>query len=169
MVAGLSAGIYHRVQLRYHNSAFSNRPKAPSCEFVDKVTEGVVVFLFLVHVLNRKLQLALNFPHEEIVYHDVVGRFIQLVLDSHQLELPDHIFAFIKNVHSSQQADESALAALVLGSHQVADFEADQVHIFFCADTIFERRDLTPRLQQVMNKNVCVFQHERSQNRANFG
>ena len=114
LVVVLFAGFNHGVELRYHDGTLSNGAKHPPGQLVDKVAECVVVLLLSLHVLNRQLQLILHFPHEEVVYHYVIGWIIELVLDSHQLEFTLHVLAAIQNVHGLKQTDEGALAALVL-------------------------------------------------------
>lgn len=66
----------HGVKLRYHDDTFSQTAKLSSGQFVDEVTEGVIGFLFVFEILGWKLQLALNFPHKQIVYDDVACRII---------------------------------------------------------------------------------------------
>lgn len=112
LVIGAFRGTDHRVQLTHHNGTLSYGSKFPPSELVDKVTEGIVVFLFSFGLLNGQLQLTLDFSHEEIVDHDVVGRVIQLVFDPDQLELPLHRLTLIEKVERFKQSDETALGAL---------------------------------------------------------
>ena len=70
-----------------HDGTLSNGTEFTSDELVCKMTEGVIVFKCLTWVLYGQLQLALYFPHKEVVYHNVIGWIIQLVLDSEQTEV----------------------------------------------------------------------------------
>lgn len=62
----------------------------------------VVVFKYVIWFLDGKLQLALHFPHKEIVDDDVIGRFIQLVLDSDQTEVFLDLWFFVQQIHNIQ-------------------------------------------------------------------
>ena len=93
------------------------------------MTEGVVALLLSTRLLNRQLKLALNFSHEKVVDHDVVGRLVKFVLDSDQLELALHALAvfMVQSIHRFQKIDEATLTALILRSQQVADVKSNQI------------------------------------------
>ena len=63
------------------------------------MAEGIVIFFLSFGLLNRKLQLTLNFPHEEIVDNNVVGRSVHLIADLDDFELLLHGLAGIQQVH----------------------------------------------------------------------
>lgn len=62
----------HGVKLADHDSALRHDSKFTSSQFVGKMTEGIVIFLFASGLLDGKLKLAKNTAHEEIVDEDVV-------------------------------------------------------------------------------------------------
>ena len=97
-----------------HDGAIDNRSEFASNEFINKMTEGVIIFLFTFGFLDGKLELALHFSHEKVVYHDVVGWIIKFILDSDQFEFAAHQLAVVKEVHRFQQTDEGAFGALKL-------------------------------------------------------
>ena len=152
----LFAGCYHGVKLRNHDSAFSNGSEFPSGQFIQKVTEGIVIFLFSFWLLNGELQLTRNLSHEEIVDNDVVSRIVQLVFDPGQFELPLHALVLIKEVHSLEDVDKSTLAALQLRPHDVPDLESHQVDIEIVMMGVL----LYSHFQQRMNQTVDVAQHQ---------
>jgi hypothetical protein len=129
LVVWLSAGRDHGIELADHDGALSNRPEIAPRQFIDKMAESIVVFFLALDLLDGQLQLALHFPHKEIVNHDVIGRLIQLVLDPHQLELTMHRVAAVKQIHSFEHVDEDRLGALQLRSHKIADSEDHQVDV----------------------------------------
>ena len=100
--------------MRYHDCTLGNGPKHASGQLVYKVTEGVVVLFLALCILNRKLKLALNLPHKEVIDHHIVGWVIQFVPDPHYFKFALHILAVIQNVYRFQKSDKSALTALVL-------------------------------------------------------
>ena len=67
------AGFDHRVELRYHDGTLGNGPEHPPGQLIYKVAECVVALLLSLWILNRQLKLALHLPHEEVVYHYVIG------------------------------------------------------------------------------------------------
>ena len=76
------------------------------------MTESIIIFLLALRLLNGQLQLALNFPVEKIVDHDIVGRVIQFIFDPDDSEPIAHERSAIKKVHSFQHTQEGILAAL---------------------------------------------------------
>ena len=82
-----------------HNSTFRNGAKVPSRKLVNKMAEGIIIFFLALGLLNRKLQLALNFPHEEVVDDNVVGRSVHLITDLDDFELLLHGLFGVQQVH----------------------------------------------------------------------
>ena len=76
------------------------------------MTEDIVVFLFSLGFLDGKLQLALYFPHKQIVNDNIVGWIVQFIFYSDQSELASHSLTTIKHVHRSKNANKAALATL---------------------------------------------------------
>ena len=113
----------HGVKLRNHDGAFSNWPEFSPGQLIDKMAECIIAFLLSFRLLNGELEFALNFPHEEVVDHNVVGRIVQFVLDSDQSEFALHALILIEKIDRLQQADEPTLGALQFRSHDIADSE----------------------------------------------
>jgi hypothetical protein len=122
------AGRNQRVQLRYHERTLSNRTELPSDQFIHKVAEGIVLFLFGFWLLNRKLKLALYFPHEEIYNHYVVSWIVKFIFYHHNFELILHDLAFVHNVHGIQQTNKCAFFTFQFRPHQVVNPKAYQIY-----------------------------------------
>lgn len=90
------------------------------------MAEHIVVLFFVLGFLDGQLQFALHFPHKQVVYHNVVGTLLQLVLDPHQLELPPHLLATVQQIHRLKHTDETRLVALQLRPQQIAHSEHHQ-------------------------------------------
>jgi hypothetical protein len=95
-VIGVIASTDDGVMLGNDGGAFSQHSEFSPCEFVEKVSEGVVVFVLLLHVLDGELQLALHLPHEHVVDEHVIVLLIKLILDTHQLELTLHFLRLVQ-------------------------------------------------------------------------
>lgn len=124
-----SAGNNHRVELRDHDSTLCEGPKLPSCQLIHKVAEDIIVLFLALRLLNGQLQLALDFPHEEVVDDNVVGRGIKLIFYSYKFELAFHAVAAVEHVHRPQQTDKLCFSALELGAHEVGNSEDDQIEV----------------------------------------
>ena len=73
-----------------HDGAFSNRAKNTSSKLIDKMAEGVVIFLFAFGLLNGELEFALNFSHEKVVDNNIVSWLIKFIPDLHYFEFVLH-------------------------------------------------------------------------------
>jgi hypothetical protein len=60
------------IELVRHYGTFSQRSKLPPGQLVDKVTKGIIPFLFALGLLDGQLELALYLAHEEVVDHNIV-------------------------------------------------------------------------------------------------
>lgn len=120
------------------------------------MTENIVVLFLSLRLLDRELQLTLHPPHEQVVYHDVVGRVVQLVLDPHQLKLPLHLLAVVQHVHRLQQADELRFSALQLGSQQVTHSKHNKVYILPSLVSPY----MISCLYEVLDEKVEVLKHQ---------
>jgi hypothetical protein len=128
------------------------------------MAENIIIFLFSLGLLYRELKFALHLAHKEIIDHNIASRLIKFILDSDQLEHSLHGFTVIKQIHSLQDVDEAALGALQFGSHQIADPEDHQVDVL-PSDV---SPDLLARLQQVMDQQVRIVQHQGCQHRVHL-
>ena len=128
------------------------------------MTESIIIFLLALRLLNGQLQLALNFPVEKIVDHDIVGRVIQFIFDPDDSEAIAHERSAVKKVHRFQHTQEGVLAALEFRSHQIAHPENKQIYILI---TLLGQYVLSC-FEQVMDKHIGVTQHQRGQNRIYF-
>ena len=91
------------------------------------MAEGIIIFFLSFGLLNRKLQLALNFPHEEIVDNNVVGRSVHLIADLDDFEFLLHGLAGIQQVHCFENTDKGVLVALKLRPYEIVHSKMDQV------------------------------------------
>ena len=87
------------------------------------MTESIVIFLFSLGFLSWQLQLALDFSHEKVIDHNIVGRVIKFIFDSNEFKFIMHWLPIVKDVHSFEYINEAAFTALQLGSHQVTNFK----------------------------------------------
>ena len=76
LIVGAFTGIDHGVKLCDHDGALSNRTKTASGKLIHKMAVGVEILLLSLDILNGKLKLALNFTHEQVVNHDIIGWII---------------------------------------------------------------------------------------------
>ena len=116
------------------------------------MAEGVIAFLLSFGLLNGELEFALNFPHEEVVDHNVVGRIVQFVLDSDQSEFALHALILIEKIDRLQQADEPTLGALQFRSHYIADSEWNEIN----ALSLFVSPYMFSSKNQVMDENIEI-------------
>jgi hypothetical protein len=165
-IVGVFAGVYHGIELSNHDGALGNGAEFPSGKFVDKMAEGVIMFLFARRFLDGKLKLALKFPQKQIIYYYVVGRFLELVLDSDQLEFTLHLLATVQEIQSLEQTDKAPLIALPLRSEEVAHLERHQVEVIPPAELGL---DVPPRLEEVVDKDRSVIESHRGQHQVYLG
>lgn len=78
--------------------------------------EGLVIFLPSFGLMDGKLKLALNLPHEKIVDHNIIRGLVKFVFNSDYFELVSHLLAIIKEIHSFQDTDEGIFPAVHFGS-----------------------------------------------------
>ena len=146
------AYVDHGVKLGYHDGTFSYCTKFASCQLVNKMTKGVIIFLFPFDLLNGQLQLALNFAHEKIVDHDIVRWVIQFVSYLHDPKPVVHERSAIQQVHGLEHTDESTLVALQLWPHEIADPKNQQIDILVS----FFSQDVLPCFEKMMNQHIRV-------------
>ena len=124
------------------------------------MTEYIVVFLFSFSLLNWKLQLALNFPHKQIVNDNIVGWIVQFIFNSDEFELAPHSLTAIKHVHRSKYANKTALATLQFRTKNVTYFKDNQIDILVFLVCVY----ILTSFQKMMDEDVGVAEHEGGKN-----
>lgn len=109
--------------MRYHDGQLSDDSKLASSEFVEEMTESVIVLLLSFALLNGQLQFALNSAHKHIVDHDVVSRTVESVLDSHKLHFLLSVLMVVEQIEGLKDADKTGFAALYLAAHEITHSE----------------------------------------------
>ena len=122
------------------------------------MTEGIVIFFLALGLLNRKLQLALNFPHEEIVNDDIVGRCVHLIPDLDDFELLLHGLAGVQQVHRFENTDKGVLVALELRPDEIVHSKVDQIEVLLALVC----HNPSAGSEEMVNEKICVVKHQGS-------
>ena len=124
------------------------------------MTKDIVIFLFSFGFLDGELQLALNFPHKQVVDDNIVSWIVKFIFYSYQSKLTSHSLTTIKHIHCSKNAYKAALATLQFRTKNVAYFKDHQIYILVFLVCIY----VLTGFQKVMNENIGVTEHEGGQN-----
>ena len=146
----------HRIKLRNHGSNFSDSSKFPPCQFVNKMTKNVIIFLHPFGLLDRKLEFALHFSQEKIVDDNVICLLIEFVLDSDQFKFILHAGLIVQKIDCPQETDKTVFAAFVFSSHDVAHSENNQIKILLS----FACQHIFSCLQKMVNHEGGVLHHQ---------
>lgn len=134
--------------------------------------EGIVLLFFALQLLGEELELALELAVEEKVDEDVVVLFVELVLDSDELEEGTVLaLLLVEHVEGVQELDAGGFVEVHPRPHEVADSKGDQVDVLGLALVLGVLGGLLdlPGLNEEVDQLGDVLLHEFDHQRIHLG